>query len=55
MDKPKINFVIDAKVSEWLVGLGIDVVIGAKNFNPKGPCDVFSDNGVEMRQTEQAA
>jgi cation diffusion facilitator family transporter len=40
------------KVSEWLVSLGIDRIIAPKSFNHKGPYYVFSDNGVEMRQTE---
>lgn len=40
------------KVSEWLVSLGIDGIITAKSFAHKGPYYVFSDYGVEMRQTE---
>jgi len=40
------------KVSEWLVSLGIDVIIMSKNYEHKGPHYVFSDNGVEMRQTD---
>jgi len=40
------------KVSEWLVSLGIDGVITPKNFEHKGPYYVFSDNGVEVRQTD---
>jgi cation diffusion facilitator family transporter len=39
------------KVSEWLVSLGIDEIITPKSFDHKGPYYVFSDNGVEMRQT----
>jgi cation diffusion facilitator family transporter len=39
------------KVSEWLVGLGIDEIIAAKSFAGKGPFYVFSGNEVEMRQT----
>lgn len=39
------------KVSEWLVSLGIDGIIAPKSFAHKGPYYVFSDNGVEMRQT----
>jgi len=39
------------KVSEWLVSLGIDATITPKSFEHKGPFYVFSDNGVEMRQT----
>jgi cation diffusion facilitator family transporter len=41
------------KVSEWLVSLGIDEVITPKSFAHKGPFYVFSDNGVEMRQTDK--
>jgi cation diffusion facilitator family transporter len=41
------------KVSEWLVSLGIDEIITPKSFAHKGPHYVFSDNGVEMRQTEE--
>jgi predicted Fe-Mo cluster-binding NifX family protein len=41
------------KVSEWLVSLGIDEVVTAKSFAHKGPYYVFSDNEVEMRQTEE--
>jgi predicted Fe-Mo cluster-binding NifX family protein len=40
------------KVSEWLVGLGVDEIITAKGLAHKGPYYVFSDNQVEMRQTE---
>jgi cation diffusion facilitator family transporter len=40
------------KVSEWLVSLGIDEVVTPKSFAHKGPHYVFSDNGVEMRQTD---
>lgn len=40
------------KVSEWLVSLGIDGVITTKSFAHKGPYYVFSDNEVEMQQTE---
>jgi len=40
------------KVSEWLVGLGVDEVITAKALAHRGPYYVFSDNQVEMRQTE---
>ena len=40
------------KVSEWLVGLGVDEVIMAKGLAHRGPYYVFSDNQVEMRQTE---
>jgi predicted Fe-Mo cluster-binding NifX family protein len=40
------------KVSEWLVSLGIDGIIIPKNYEHKGPYCVFSDNGVEMRQTD---
>jgi predicted Fe-Mo cluster-binding NifX family protein len=41
------------QVSEWLVSLGIDEVITAKSFAHKGPYYVFSDNEVEMQQTEE--
>jgi len=40
------------KVSEWLVGLGVDEVITAKGLEHRGPYYVLSDNQVEMRQTE---
>jgi cation diffusion facilitator family transporter len=40
------------KVSEWLVSLGVDEVVTPKSFAHKGPHYVFSDNGVEMRQTD---
>jgi len=40
------------KVGEWLVGLGIDEVVTAKSFSHKGPYYVFSDNEVEIRQTD---
>jgi cation diffusion facilitator family transporter len=40
------------KVSEWLVGLGVDEIITAKDLEHKGPYYVFSDNKVEMRHTE---
>ena len=40
------------KVSEWLVGLGVDEVITAKGLEHRGPYYVFSDNQVKMRQTE---
>jgi len=42
------------KVSEWLVSLGIDEVVTLKSFAHKGPHYVFSDNGVEVRQTEES-
>jgi len=42
------------KVSEWLVSLGIDEVVTPKSFAHKGPHYVFSDNGVEVRQTEES-
>jgi cation diffusion facilitator family transporter len=41
------------KVSEWLVSLGIDEIIVPKNYEHKGPHYVFSDNGVEMQQTDR--
>jgi cation diffusion facilitator family transporter len=41
------------QVSEWLVSLGIDEVITAKSFAHKGPSYVFSDNEVQMHQTEE--
>ncbi len=37
------------KVSEWLVGLGVDEVITGKPLEHRGPYYVFSDNKVEMR------
>jgi len=40
------------KVSEWLVGLGVDEIITAKGMAHRGPYYVFSDNQVQMRQTE---
>ncbi len=40
------------QVSEWLVSIGIDEVVTAKSFAHKGPYYVFSDNEVEMQQTE---
>lgn len=40
------------KVSEWLVGLGVDEIIMAKGMDHRGPYYVFSDNQVQMRQTE---
>jgi cation diffusion facilitator family transporter len=40
------------KVGEWLVSLGIDEILNAKSFAHKGPYYVFSDNEVEMRQTD---
>lgn len=40
------------KVSEWLVSLGIDGIIAPKSFAHKGPYYVFSDNGVEICQTD---
>jgi predicted Fe-Mo cluster-binding NifX family protein len=42
------------KVSEWLVSLGVDEVVTHKSFAHKGPHYVFSDNGVEVRQTEES-
>lgn len=40
------------KVSEWLVSLGVDEIILAKGMAHRGPYYVFSDNRVEMQQTE---
>lgn len=40
------------KVSEWLVGLGVDEIIMAKDIEHRGPYYVFSDNKVDMRHTE---
>lgn len=40
------------KVSEWLVGLGVDEVFTTKSFTGKGPFYVFSDANVEMHQTD---
>lgn len=39
------------KVSEWLVGQGVDEVITAKSFEGKGPYYVFADAGVESETT----
>jgi cation diffusion facilitator family transporter len=41
------------KVSEWLVSLGIDEVVTGKSFAHKGPYYVFSDNEVEIQQTDE--
>jgi divalent metal cation (Fe/Co/Zn/Cd) transporter/predicted Fe-Mo cluster-binding NifX family protein len=41
------------KVSEWLVGLGVEEVITAKELGHKGPYYVFSNNEVEMQQTDE--
>jgi cation diffusion facilitator family transporter len=41
------------KVSEWLVGLGVEEVITARELAHKGPYYVLSDNEVEMQQTDQ--
>jgi cation diffusion facilitator family transporter len=40
------------KVSEWLVGMGVDEVIMAKDIEHRGPYYVFSDNRVDMQHTE---
>ncbi|MGQ9688618.1 MAG: cation diffusion facilitator family transporter [Desulfobaccales bacterium] len=40
------------KVSEWLVGLGVDEVITAKPLEHRGPYYVLADNQVEMRHTD---
>jgi cation diffusion facilitator family transporter len=40
------------KVSEWLVGLGVDEIIMSKDIEHRGPYYVFSDNKVDMRHTE---
>jgi cation diffusion facilitator family transporter len=40
------------KVGEWLVSLGIDEILTAKSFAHKGPYYVFSDNEVEIQQTD---
>jgi cation diffusion facilitator family transporter len=41
------------KVSEWLVGLGVEEVVTAKELGHKGPYYVFSNNEVEMQQTDE--
>ncbi len=41
------------KVSEWLVGLGVDEVITAKSLEHRGPYYVFSDNQVDMQHTDR--
>jgi cation diffusion facilitator family transporter len=41
------------RVSEWLVGQGVDEVIAAKSFEHKGPYYVFADAGVVTQQTEE--
>lgn len=41
------------RVSEWLIGLGVDEIVAAKSFDHKGPYYVFADAGVTTRQTEQ--
>jgi len=41
------------KVSEWLVGLGVDEIITAKSLEHRGPYYVFSDNRVDMQHTER--
>ncbi len=41
------------RVSEWLVGLGVDEVVTAKGFDRKGPHYVFADAGVTTRQTDE--
>lgn len=41
------------KVSEWLVGLGVDEVFLAKSLEHKGPYYVFADAGVQMQQTDE--
>jgi cation diffusion facilitator family transporter len=41
------------KVSEWLVGLGVDEVYLAKSLEHKGPYYVFADAGVHMEKTDE--
>jgi cation diffusion facilitator family transporter len=41
------------KVSEWLVGLGVEEVVTARELGHKGPYYVFSNNEVEMQQTDE--
>lgn len=41
------------KVSEWLVGLGVEEVFLAKSLEHKGPYYVFADAGVQMQQTDE--
>ena len=40
------------KVSEWLLGQGVDSVYVPKDFTGKGPAYVFSDAGVQVHITE---
>jgi len=40
------------KVSEWLLGQGVDRVYVPKDFTGKGPAYVFSDAGVQVLRTE---
>ncbi len=40
------------RVSEWLVGLKIDVVLLREDVQGKGPAYVFADAGVEVRLTQ---
>jgi cation diffusion facilitator family transporter len=40
------------RVSEWLVGLKVDVVVLREDVHGKGPAYVFADAGVETRRTE---
>ena len=40
------------KVSEWLLGQGVDRVYVPKDFTGKGPAYVFSDAGVQVHITE---
>jgi len=42
------------KVSEWLVGKGVDTVYSPKGFEGKGPGYVFSDAGVDVIATEDS-
>ena len=39
------------KVSEWLIGKGVDTVYTPKGFEGKGPGYVFSDGGVDVMVT----
>jgi cation diffusion facilitator family transporter len=41
------------RVAEWLVGHKADVVVLKESLRGKGPVYVFSDAGVEMRETEK--
>jgi predicted Fe-Mo cluster-binding NifX family protein len=41
------------RVSEWLVGLKVDVVLLGEESRGKGPAYVFANAGVEVRSTQK--